>query len=55
MFIAIVNNKNLQVGAYNNKISQGKHKNFIKSKKKKKAQKTASQAQKQGELRKNQQ
>lgn len=56
MFIAIVNNKNLQVGAYNNNISQGKHKHFVKSKKKKKkAQKTASQAQKQGELRKNQQ
>ena len=35
MFIAIVNNKNLQVGAYNNNISQGKHKHFIKSKKKK--------------------
>lgn len=37
MFIAIVNNKNLQVGAYNNNISQGKHKHFIKSKKKKKS------------------
>ena len=32
-FIVIVNNKNLQVGAYNNK-SQGKYKHFIKYKKK---------------------
>ena len=43
MFIAIVNNKNLQVGAYNNNISQGKHKHFVKSKKKKKKKKKSTE------------